>query len=409
MKSNPEFKFLPLFLLLGCCLSGPPALLQAQTIAFTNATIETMGTGGTIESGTIVVEGDKILEIGDDVTIPDDAQVVSMSGKTIIPGFVDPYFVFKRSSSNTSRTVTFNGRTITIPGSNTFEVGSFTRIGKYFDPYKFNFLPALRTGILTANLVSDGQGLSALANVTVDPNPQMLFQPEGHLFAKVTNQTTALDVIRKPLLPEKTSRRGQTSTRRASTSKSDAADDPKKLWEAVKKGEAAVFVNINNAATVAYVLQVAEKAEKAKFILVATGPNLYQSLDEIKRNANITVILQPGIDTVPFTSDLMNVSRMLADRKIPFAISMSLSSSQLIASQDDPMFPLTMLVKTGLERQQALQSVTIEPAKLLGIEKSHGSLEKGKQANLLVFDGDPLETGSRLIKVISNGKTIHEY
>ena len=143
-------------------------------------------------------------------------------------------------------------------------------------------------------------------------------------------------------------------------------------------------------------------------VLVATGPNLFQSLDEIKANSNVTVVLQPGIDQVPFKSDLMNVSRMLAEKEIPFAISMSLSNAQLQASQDEPFFPLAMLVRNGLDRKKTLESVTIEPAKLLGIDKSYGSLEKGKKANFLVFDGDPLETGSQLKQVILDGKLTYE-
>ena len=72
------------------------------------------------------------------------------------------------------------------------------------------------------------------------------------------------------------------------------------------------------------------------------------------------------------------------------------------------MFPMAMLVKTGLDRDQALKSITIKPAELMGIEKTHGSLEKEKHANFLVFDGDPLKTGSRLQQVYLNGKKIHE-
>jgi hypothetical protein len=380
---------------------------MAQTLALTDVTIETMGEQGRLEGATLVLKDGKIETVGTDVDIPDDARVSSLSGKTIIPGLIDPYFVFKRSSGGQSRTVTFNGRTFTIPGSTRFTVGSFTRIGKYFDPYKFDFRPALRTGIVTANLVSDGRGLSALGNISAEPDPGMLFQPEGQLFAKVTNQTTALDIIRKPLKPSGSSQ-SKTTVRRTSTSSSSSSDDAKERWDAVRKGEAPVFVNLNNSAAVAHVLMIAEKAEKAKIVLIATGPNLYPSLDEIKKNQNLTVVLQPGIDTVPFTQDLMNVARLLEEKKIPFAISMSLSSSQMNANQDDPLFPLAMLVKTGLDRETALRSVTIEPAQILGIEKSRGSIEKGKQADLLVFDGEPLQSGSRLLAVYSNGKVIHE-
>ena len=382
---------------------------DAQTVAYTGATIETMGEAGQLENATIVVSDGKITEVGTDVEIPDDARLVSMSGKTIMPGIVDPYHVYKTSASGGGRTVVFRGRTIRIPGGGPFSAGAFVRVGEYFDPFNLNFKPAKRTGITTANLVTDGRGLSAFANLIEEPSAEMLIPDKGLMFAKVTNQTSALDVIRKPLEPAKTStRRRPTASKSDKDKKLSPAEEVKKLWKDIQDGKSPLFVNINNEAAVAYVLQFVKKKETVKLVLVATGPNLYQSLDEIKKNKNVTVVLQPGVDRVSFSADLMNVSQMLAEREIPFSISMSLNKSQLSASQDDPMFPLAMLVKTGLKRDVALQSITIKAAELLGIEKTHGSLEKNKQANFLVFDGDPLETGSRLQQVFLNGNKIHE-
>ena len=382
---------------------------QAQTVAYTNATIETIAKAGALENATMVVSDGKIIEVGTDVEIPDDARAVSMAGKTIMPGIVDPYHVYKTSGASNVRTVVFRGRTFTIPGGGPFSAGPFVRVGQYFDPFNLNFNPAKRTGITTANLVTDGRGLSAFANLTEETTAEMLFQESGLMFAKVTNQTAALDVIRKPLEPPKSkSTKKKTTTSDDKEKKLTPAEEIKKLWEAVREGKAPLFVNVNNEAAVAYLLQFAKKQEKLKLVLVATGPNLYQSLDQIKKNENVTVVLQPGIDRVPFSADLMNVSQMLAEQEIPFCISMSLSKSQLSASQDDPMFPVAMLVKTGLDRKVALKSITMKPAELMGIEKTHGSLEKDKHADFLVFDGDPLKTGSRLQQVFLNGKKIHE-
>ena len=397
----------PLAVAIVCVIATGSA--QAQSIAFTDVTIETMGESGRIENATMVVSDGKITEVGNDVEVPDDARVVSLTGKTITPGIVDPYHVYKSTAPTNSRTVTFRGRTFTIPGGGPFTAGAFIRVGEFFDPFNLNFNPAKRTGITTANLVTDGRGLSAIANLTEELSAEMLFQNDGLMFAKVTNQTSALDVIRKPLTPSK---KKPTKKKTTSTSSDDKekklspAEEIKKLWEDVQKGESPIFVNVNNEAAVAYVLQFVKEQEKVKLVLVATGPNLYQSLAQIKKNKNVTVVLQPGIDRVPFSADLMNVSQMLAEQEIPFCISMSLSKSQMSASQDDPMFPMAMLVKTGLDRDDALKSITIKPAELLGIEETHGSLEKDKQANFLVFDGDPLKTGSRLQQVYLNGNKI---
>ena len=390
-----------------CCVIDV-SVSVCQTTAYVGATIETMGESGQIENATMVVTDGKITDVGDDVEIPDDARTVDMKGKFIIPGVVDPYFVFKTSAANATRTVVFRGRTFTVPGGGNFAAGPFIRVGEYFDPVNFNFGPARRSGITTANLVSDGRGLSAFANLSDEVSAEMLFNKKGTLFAKVTNQTSALDVIRKPLDPPKTTAKKKTTSSGDSKKEPTPAEELKKLWEDVQQGKSRIFVNVNNQASVAYLLQFAKKKEKLKIVLVATGPNLYQSLDKIGENENITIVLQPGIDTVPFSRDLMNVAKLLSEKEIPFGISMSLSQSQLSANQDDPMFPLAMLVKTGLDRDQALKSVTIESAKVMGIEKTHGSLENEKHANFLVFDGDPLQTGVRLQQVYLNGKKVHE-
>ena len=383
-----------------------------QTVAYVDATIETLSDSGQIKNATLVTRGDKIVDVGTDIEIPDDARVVSMTGKTIMPGLIDPYFVFQQSSaSGATRTVVFRGRTFVVPNrSATFSAGSFNRISQYFYPYKFDFKPALRSGITTGNLVSDGRGLSAFANITDDRTPEMLFKDKAFLFAKLTNSTGALDIIRKPLMPPKASSKTKATKSTSTTaSKTKSPDDEvKELWTKVREGEMPLFVNVNNQAAVAYLLKIVKEYEKVRLVLVATGPNLFESLDELKENKNVTVVLQPGLDRVPYKTELMNVSQMLATKEIPFAISMTLSGSQLSASQDDPMFPLAMLVRTGLDRETALKSVTMTPAKLLEIDKTHGSIEKDKHANLLIFDGDPLQTGSTLEQVILNGSQTYE-
>lgn len=65
------------------------------------------------------------------------------------------------------------------------------------------------------------------------------------------------------------------------------------------------------------------------------------------------------------------------------------------------------MVAAGLDRKIALRAVTLEPAELLGVEKHVGSLEKGKDANLLFFSGDPLEPSTKLEAVMLDGKFVH--
>jgi imidazolonepropionase-like amidohydrolase len=66
-----------------------------------------------------------------------------------------------------------------------------------------------------------------------------------------------------------------------------------------------------------------------------------------------------------------------------------------------------MLVKTGLPRQAALEALTKKPAALLGLDKTHGAIEPGKGADLLLFTGDPLDPTSRLRLTLIDGRTAH--
>jgi imidazolonepropionase-like amidohydrolase len=64
------------------------------------------------------------------------------------------------------------------------------------------------------------------------------------------------------------------------------------------------------------------------------------------------------------------------------------------------------LVGAGLERETALRAVTLEAAEVIGMEKKLGSLEKDKTANLVFFNGDPLEVGTRVQAVMLEGQFV---
>jgi imidazolonepropionase-like amidohydrolase len=70
-------------------------------------------------------------------------------------------------------------------------------------------------------------------------------------------------------------------------------------------------------------------------------------------------------------------------------------------------FQAAMSVAWGLNRDDAIKALTINPAKIFGADKSLGTLETGKIANLIVVSGDPLEIRSRIQNVIIGGREIN--
>ncbi len=156
-----------------------------------------------------------------------------------------------------------------------------------------------------------------------------------------------------------------------------------------------------------HVLLALEGYDKVNLALVTTGPNVYETLDQLK-GRRLSLILQPTIDLAPNTRDRVCVPRLVHQAGIEFAFSLSVSQTNLKASQDAPLVPIAFLVKAGLPREVAIAALTINPAKLLGMQDSHGTIEPNKLANLLVFDGDPLDPASRLERVFVEGSQVYE-
>jgi imidazolonepropionase-like amidohydrolase len=83
---------------------------------------------------------------------------------------------------------------------------------------------------------------------------------------------------------------------------------------------------------------------------------------------------------------------------------------------DHPVVPINFLihqaslaVKEGLDPQTALEAVTINPARIIGVDARIGSLEPGKDADLVIWSGDPLDVTSRAERAYCDGREIYAY
>ncbi len=373
-----------------------------DVIAYRGATIETVAKAGTIKNGTVLLRSGKIEAVGTDVDIPIDAKVVDVSGQTIMPALVDIYHPITISGltpSSGGRTIVFRGRVITVPGSRSTSAPAYAKLSDVVDPLslKSDFNRLSRFGVGFTNLVTRGYGQSLHAKVSPNETATSIINPDGGLFLSVTNSTASLDVLRKGL-------KGSTSTSRSSTSSSPNSTTA--LWTAVKEGKTPLVLNVNNAAAIIYVLQIQKEYDKVRTVLVASGANIYQSLGQLK-DRKLSVLIRAAIDTAPRSHRRINIAKLLADAKIEFGFSSSLDSS-LNSMPDTPLFPVSQLVKTGLSKERALKALTLAPAKMLGIEKTLGSIEVGKQANLLFLNGTPFDAGTTVQQLLVEGESVYE-
>ena len=134
----------------------------------------------------------------------------------------------------------------------------------------------------------------------------------------------------------------------------------------------------------------------------------YLVADEIKA-ANVPVFVHPvmqrvgGLDTI---NSHMSTPLFLADKEIPLALTSGIE--YYVPKSRVVRYEAAMAAVYGLGVNRALRAITLDAAKLLGIDKNYGSLEAGKVADLVLYDGDPFEHATHVTRVVVDGQTVYD-
>jgi imidazolonepropionase-like amidohydrolase len=97
---------------------------------------------------------------------------------------------------------------------------------------------------------------------------------------------------------------------------------------------------------------------------------------------------------------------VLADKKVPLAIGTGFEGyvpKTRVVRQE-----AAMAMVNGLGRDRALAAITLDAAKILGIDDARGSIEAGKVADLVLYDGDPFEHATHVIYTIQEGRVVYD-
>ncbi|MFL5341419.1 MAG: amidohydrolase family protein [Gemmataceae bacterium] len=410
-------------------LLASPALADEPPLAIRNAVVETLAAAGRIEGATVLVRDGKIAAVGTDVAVPDNATVIDAAGGTVMPGVIDPYFevTIAAGAADAAAPRTIVGRGGRPGGMGGFGNrgggAAFTRVADNFYPFDPGYKPLPRVGLTRLNLVTTGAGQAAVVRVTPADPEHMLELADGTAYATVTNSTDSLDQVRTKL--DSAARSLRLGTRPAPGSPQAAGTQ---LWNEVHDGKTALVAQCGSPAAVLHLLKAIEPYRSVQLVLFLTGDAIYETASALKDH-KARVILRPGLDLVPNTRDRFNPARLLHEAGVEFAFSLTArppaqpaagrlgaaptptdeaeTTPPLTIDVDFPLFPVAMLVKTGLPRRQALEALAKKPATLLGLDKTHGTIEPGKSADLLLFTGDPLDPASRLRRTLIDGRTAY--
>lgn len=399
--------------------AGPEVPGDAGKYAITGATVHTV-THGDVANATLVFENGRIVSIEANGPVPAGAKVIDQKGRHVYPGFVD---------ANTQLGLIEVG---TVTGANdTQEVGNVNpnlRAEVMVNPDS-DLLPVARLNGITSALVIPGggaiHGLSALMHLDGWTQEDMTVQRAVALHVNWPNMTAQRGWWVQQSDEEQNRQRDEAITAIRSAfedarayEKARAAEgvagvprhDADARWDAMRRvvrGEVPVFFHADHVAQIRSLLAFVDEMKLTRVAIVG-GRDAWMLAPELK--ARDIAVIVAGTEVMPGRrwdayDEAYALPGKLAAAGVRFCIADQGGSFNAANVRNLPHHA-GYAAAFGLSREDALRSVTLYPAQILGVADRIGSIEPGKIADLQVTDGDPLETATQCLAVFIAGRPV---
>jgi imidazolonepropionase-like amidohydrolase len=396
---------------------------EPSVYAIQGAKIFTLA-GAPIEGGTVLIRDGKIAAAGANVSVPADAKVIDAKGLEVYPGFFDPVTQLGLSEISAVRAT----NDVSELGEFDPELVAMTAV----NPASAHIGVTRASGI-TEVLVTPGvRGFDSFGENSVIAGQASVLNLAGWTNEQMTLRASAAMVLNWPSVESSTFdfetfkviERPYSEVKAEYEKKvyalSDLLDRARHYAQAVKKGSAKNFErDLKLEALIPVVegkLPVLVVAESARDIrnsvefctkqnlkmILAGGTEAWREKDLLKQK-NIPVILGPTMrlpneEDYPYDKPMTQPSE-LAAAGIPIAFaSFDTSFSRRLSQQAGNA------VAFGLPHDEALRAVTLNAAKMLGLDDQLGTIESGKLANIFVTNGDPLEIRTQVRYLFIKGR-----
>ena len=388
---------------------APPRPVQAaaagETIAITGARIHPVS-GPIIDKGTVVVSGGRILAVGANVQVPAGARSIDASGKVVTPGFLDSSTqigiveVQLSADGTNDQATTEKGLSAAFNVIDAFNPNStVVPITRVEGVTRTVVMPAGTGSVLIGQAaVVDLSGAHVPASVHKTPAAMVALLGEAGAQVAGGSRVTAMLRLREALqdtLDYLANRAAYNTAQRRQYALSRL--DLEALAPVVR-GEVPLAVQANRASDLLAAMRLAEEF-KLKPILVGATEG-WMVADEIARR-KIPVIVKPLTDLPNFDSlgaTLENSGR-LAKAGVPIALASFETYRSGTLRQE-----AGNAVAYGMDRAAALSAVTLGAARIWGVADRYGSIEPGKDADLVVWSGDPFELTTSVERVFIQGR-----
>jgi imidazolonepropionase-like amidohydrolase len=372
-------------------LTSARAQVPPRALALRGATVHT-GTGVTIADATILIADGKIAAVGRALSVPASTPVLDVSGKQIVPGFIDNH--------------SHIGRRADAPPP-----GASFRMIEALDEQDPKWRSALSGGVTTVVTGPGGGGGiggEAVVVKTFGPSLQkrVLLENGGMKLAVGRREPKSGMAVAAML-------RGTFARAREYAAQwerwegggrngpAPAGDPGLEAFARVLRHEDYIRVHVNAANDILTILDI--KDEFGFDLALHHAVEAYKVLDEIAKR-RVDVVGLPLFLRIPMTEDAMRSPAAVVRAGIRFAF-----------HQDDPVSNTKWLrlnaglaMRHGMSERDALKGLTISAAEIARVAKRVGSIEPGKDADLVVLDGPWYELATHVDLVLVDGAVAYE-
>ena len=398
-------------------IAAPPLIVQAKRV-LTSA-------GQTIENGTVVCVDGKIKAIGKtgEVAIPENATI--LKSEVAMPGMVDV-----RTCAGLSGILNVKHDSDQIEHSSPLQpelraIDAYNPREELVEYLRSFGVTTIHTGHAPGELMS-GQTLIAK---TIGNTIEEALMVDGRAIAATLSESATksgkaspgtrgkqMAMLRSLLIEAK---EFQTKLNAKANPSPAISDSPEKVKEKeaepitrnlrleslvdVLAGKKALLITADRAQDIASAIRLGEEFKIRIWLDSAADAHLM--IPQIKA-AGVSVLLHPSMARA--SGEKENLSFQSASKLhaagIPFAIQGGFEA--YVPKVRVILFEAAIAAAHGLSYNAAIESITISPARILGIQDRVGSLEVGKDADIALYDGDPLEYTTHCVGVVINGNVV---
>lgn len=386
---------------------------NAQTIAITGGKVYPVS-GPVIENGTVVITNGKISAVGANVPIPAGAQRIDATGKIVTPGFVDALTqlgVQEVAAVNDTRDAGARGKD---------NIAAAFTVWEGLNPNSVMLAPARKEGITSFVIVPVGglvAGQAALVDVVPGTTTDMIIRAPVAMVAEVGDALSVglgsrgevIVKLRELLEDTKYFQAHRDAFDRAQTRPFAASRLDLQAMIPVIEGRLPLLVNVDRESDIDAAIRLA-KDYNVK-LMISSGAEAWMMADKLA--ASRIPVLTGAMNNIPGGFAALGQRQENAGLLRKAGVQVALIGNA--GGGDEEAFNVRNLkqeagnaVSYGMTWDDALRAVTLAPAEFFGAADRVGSLQPGREGNVVVWSGDPFEFTTRAEHVFVRGHEYHD-